>query len=43
MIDAGRVTINGKIPEMGTKVLPGDDVESTTSQYVQKKADLHCS
>ena len=27
LIDAGRVTINGKIPEMGTKVLPGDDVE----------------
>ncbi|MGF1755167.1 23S rRNA pseudouridine(2604) synthase RluF [Vibrio makurazakiensis] len=26
LIDAGRVTINGKIPEMGTKVLPGDDV-----------------
>ena len=27
LIDAGRVTINGKTPEMGTKVLPGDDVE----------------
>ena len=27
LIGAGRVTINGKIPEMGTKVLPGDDVE----------------
>ncbi|MBW3696302.1 23S rRNA pseudouridine(2604) synthase RluF [Vibrio sp. T187] len=26
LIDAGRVTINGKVPEMGTKVLPGDDV-----------------
>ena len=27
LIDQGRVTINGKIPEMGTKVQPGDSVE----------------
>ncbi|MDR9827485.1 23S rRNA pseudouridine(2604) synthase RluF [Vibrio sp. FNV 38] len=26
LIEQGRVTINGNIPEMGTKVLPGDDV-----------------
>ncbi len=26
LIDSGRVTINGKIPEMGTKVLSGDTV-----------------
>ncbi|OBT16006.1 23S rRNA pseudouridine synthase F [Vibrio sp. UCD-FRSSP16_10] len=26
LIEQGRVTINGKIPEMGTKVLPEDDV-----------------
>lgn len=26
LIDQGRVTINGKVPEMGTKVLPGDQV-----------------
>lgn len=26
LIEQGRVTINGSIPEMGTKVLPGDDV-----------------
>ncbi|MDW1892910.1 23S rRNA pseudouridine(2604) synthase RluF, partial [Vibrio sp. Vb1574] len=26
LIEEGRVTINGKQPEMGTKVLPGDDV-----------------
>ena len=26
LIEQGRVTINGKIPEMGTKVVPGDDV-----------------
>lgn len=27
LIDEGRVTINGKVPEMGTKVQPGDSVE----------------
>ncbi|MFD0798287.1 23S rRNA pseudouridine(2604) synthase RluF [Maribacter chungangensis] len=26
LIDQGRVTINGIVPEMGTKVVPGDDV-----------------
>lgn len=26
LIDQGRVTINGKVPEMGTKVMPGDQV-----------------
>ncbi len=26
LIDAGRVTINGKVPEMGTKVSPDDEV-----------------
>ncbi len=26
LIDGGRVTINGKVPELGTKVLPGDKV-----------------
>ncbi|WP_070962606.1 23S rRNA pseudouridine(2604) synthase RluF [Vibrio sonorensis] len=26
LIEQGRVTINGDVPEMGTKVLPGDDV-----------------
>ena len=26
LIDAGRVTINGKVPEMGTKVEDGDEV-----------------
>lgn len=26
LIEQGRVTINGKIPEMGTKVAPGDEV-----------------
>jgi len=27
LIDAGRVTLNGVVPEMGTKVMPGDRVE----------------
>lgn len=26
LIEEGRVTINGKVPEMGTKILPGDEV-----------------
>ena len=26
LIEAGRVTINGKVPEMGTKFMPGDEV-----------------
>ncbi len=25
-LEAGKITINGKIPEMGTKVMPGDEV-----------------
>ena len=30
LIEQGRVTINGQQPEMGTKVLPGDDAVSYT-------------
>ncbi|MBT8306639.1 MAG: 23S rRNA pseudouridine(2604) synthase RluF [Maribacter sp.] len=26
LIDQGRITINGKIPQMGTKIVPGDEV-----------------
>jgi len=26
LIDQGRVTINGQVPEMGTKIIPGDEV-----------------
>ncbi len=26
LIEAGKVTINGKVPEMGTKITPGDEV-----------------
>lgn len=38
LIDEGRVTINGKVPEMGTKVQPGDQVSvdgKPTSQPTQ--------
>ncbi len=28
LIDEGRVTINGVVPEMGTKVVQGDDRKS---------------
>ena len=41
LIDAGRVEINGKIPEMGTKIAPGDEVrvdgkliENTKDKFV---------
>ena len=27
LIDQGRVTINGLVPEMGTKIAPGDEVK----------------
>ncbi len=27
LIEQGRVTINGKVPEMGTKIVPGDEVQ----------------
>ena len=26
LLDEGRITINGVVPEMGTKVLPNDEV-----------------
>ncbi len=36
LIEEGRVTINGVVPEMGTKVLPGDDVEVDGKSVIQK-------
>ena len=36
LIEQGRVTINGKIPEMGTKVSPGDEVR-VNGELVQQK------
>jgi 23S rRNA pseudouridine2604 synthase len=36
LIEQGRVTINGKVPEMGTKVAPGDEVR-VNGELVQQK------
>lgn len=41
LIDAGRVTINGRIPEMGTKVLPGDDVEIDNKPVRSKEKPIY--
>ena len=41
LIDAGRVTINGKIPEMGTKVMPGDDVEIDNKPVRSKEKPIY--
>lgn len=40
LIDAGRVTINGKVPEMGTKVKPGDEVRVDNKSIVPPKEDF---
>ena len=38
LIDAGRVTINGVVPEMGTKIGPNDEVR-VNGQLIQEKKD----
>jgi len=43
LIEQGRVTINGKVPEMGTKIVEGDDVRvdgETVSKSEQKPVYL---
>jgi 23S rRNA pseudouridine2604 synthase len=40
LIDAGRVTINGKVPEMGTKVNPDDDVRVDGKSIHPPKEDF---
>lgn len=40
LIDAGRVTINGKIPEMGTKVSPEDVIE-VDGKLISKREQDH--
>ena len=40
LIDAGRVTINGKVPEMGTKVSPKDIVE-VDGELISKREQEH--
>lgn len=39
LIEQGRVTINGEIPEMGTKVRPGDEVRVNGELIVPPKKD----
>ncbi len=39
LIEADRVTLNGKVPEMGTKVMPGDEVRVDGEKVGSKKAN----
>ena len=38
LIDQGRVTINGVVPEMGTKISPTDEVRVNGELIKEKKA-----
>ena len=40
LIDAGRVTINGSVPELGTKVTQNDVVEVDGKSITERKADF---
>ncbi|MDO5971590.1 23S rRNA pseudouridine(2604) synthase RluF [Flavivirga aquimarina] len=40
LIEAGRVTINGVIPEMGTKIAPGDTVHVDGKEIKNNKEDF---
>ena len=40
LIEAGRVKINGKVPEMGTKVAPGDEVSVDGRLITEQKDDF---
>ena len=40
LIDAGRVTINGKVPEMGTKVSP-EDIVKVDGKLISKRKQDH--
>jgi 23S rRNA pseudouridine2604 synthase len=40
LIDAGRVTINGKVPEIGTKVKSGDEVRVDGKSIIPPKEDF---
>ena len=41
LIDQGRVTINGQVPEMGTKVMPGDEVLVDGNPLKQKERPIY--
>ncbi|MDH7445018.1 23S rRNA pseudouridine(2604) synthase RluF [Aquimarina sp. 2201CG14-23] len=40
LIDQGRVTINNKVPEMGTKVAPGDEIR-VDGELIHKPKEKH--
>ncbi|MGJ8659490.1 23S rRNA pseudouridine(2604) synthase RluF [Cellulophaga fucicola] len=40
LIDQGRVTINGKVPEMGTKIVPDDEVRVDGKLISEPKEDF---
>lgn len=40
LVEQGRVTINGKVPEMGTKVQPGDSVEVDGKKITNENTDF---
>ncbi|SFW14988.1 23S rRNA pseudouridine(2604) synthase RluF [Cellulophaga fucicola] len=40
LIDQGRVTINGKVPEMGTKIVPDDEVRVDGELISEPKEDF---
>ncbi|MFV0573978.1 MAG: 23S rRNA pseudouridine(2604) synthase RluF [Vibrio sp.] len=41
LIDQGRVTINGKVPEMGTRVMPNDEVEVDNKPIRTKEKPIY--
>ena len=40
LIDEGKVKINGKTPEMGTKIKPGDEVK-VSGKLISKPKEKH--
>ncbi len=40
LVEQGRVTINGKVPEMGTKIAPGDEVR-VDGKLIEKPEEEH--
>ena len=42
LIEQGKVTINGKVPEMGTKIVEGDEVHVNGQLISEPKAKKEC-
>ena len=40
LLEAGRITINGEIPLMGTKIVEGDDVRVDGQKITRQKDDF---